>query len=104
VTLAQAYARLGLDPRAATPADLRARWHALALDQHPDRGGDAWLFVELQRAHLLVKHDLEAPRSCWRCRGLGTEAALRRGVGLVSVPCSVCAGTGRVAGAERGRA
>lgn len=48
--LAQHYARLGLTPGNATHADVTAAYRALALRHHPDVGGSASAFAELQAA------------------------------------------------------
>jgi curved DNA-binding protein CbpA len=40
---------LGL-PRAATFTEIKARWRELALEPHPDRGGDPEAFVRAKDA------------------------------------------------------
>jgi hypothetical protein len=46
---------LGLSTWPVTPEELRAAYHKLALERHPDRGGTHAKFVDLQRAHDAAK-------------------------------------------------
>jgi hypothetical protein len=46
---------LGLDWRSATPADVKAAFHRLAKQHHPDAGGDAEVFKEISQAYAILR-------------------------------------------------
>ncbi len=71
-------------PVKATVKQIKDRWHVVALDAHPDRGGGVGEFVILNQAYkrLLAK----APE-CSKCMDVGTYQI----AGGLTVVC-VCKG------------
>lgn len=57
-------------PTTATPTEVKARWRVLAIQHHPDHGGDA---LEFQRLH---------------------DAYVRAYAEVLTTPCPACGGTG----------
>ena len=96
MTLSSAYSLLAVDAATCTLEELKKRWHELATHHHPDKGGDAWKFVELARAHAMVKRDLETPKMCWDCNGRGRRTEVAVGVGVTTGLCTTCKGLGRI--------
>ncbi|MCL4540821.1 MAG: J domain-containing protein [Chloroflexi bacterium] len=54
----EAYALLGL-PCSASWSSVRQRFRELALEHHPDRGGDGMVMQEINRAYTLLRERLE---------------------------------------------
>ena len=106
------YAQLGLRP-SATDDEVRQRFHVLAKDRHPDRGGasgvpsPAWhaLTAAYTSIKTQAKRDawerLEALRSrrCKVCAGTGTTGGQLGGVKI----CASCRGEGRGEGRSVGQ-
>lgn len=62
ISLARALAVLGLTGQRLSPELVKLTYRKLAMTQHPDRGGDAKKFSELNEAYELVK-DVKADGS-----------------------------------------
>ncbi len=92
---------LGFGPKDdPTPAELKARWHELALDHHPDRGGDASAFAELTGPYERLKKVAMAPRRCEPCAGRGFKVKVTP-LGPVKAKCPKCGGKGKVSRGDR---
>ena len=55
LSLPDAYHVLGLDPNTATPDDVKAKYHSLALSYHPDLGGDLEKMKDLNEAREVIE-------------------------------------------------
>lgn len=60
------YKVLGLDPD-ATVAEIRKQYHLLSLKFHPDKGGDAAMFMKIAKAHEALTD--EESRRNWKEHG-----------------------------------
>lgn len=76
-----------------TLAQLKARHHELALTRHPDRGGSALDFNELQLAYGRLVERLTNPivKPCAGCRGKKKVPKVQ-GFHTLYVPCPDCRG------------
>lgn len=83
---------LGL-PEDASPKLIEAKWRQLRSEHHPDKGGDAQMFEQLNRAYKAALAEARQPHPCLSCGGTG-KAEVRRGFGRVELMCSVCNGLG----------
>jgi DnaJ-class molecular chaperone len=84
--------RLGL-AETASPDEVEAKWKQLRSEHHPDKGGDAQVFNQLNLAYKAALAEAREPKPCTYCNGSG-NMEIRRGFGKVSLMCSVCCGTG----------
>lgn len=92
MTLDEAHGILGVPAAGLTFEKLRKRWHELALQHHPDRGGDAGTFALLNQAHQLVLPtvpEAAAPQACATCGG-AHRVEVRRGFTAVWIDCPSC--------------
>lgn len=98
------YAVLGVPP-ASSYQKLHERYRALAVEQHPDKGGDAEKFKAialawgvLRDAERRRKYDaqllLEGRFSCITCGGKGLRTGFAGRKFLKEVLCESCNGTG----------
>lgn len=99
MTLSEAREILGVDED--TPYHgIRARYRALALDAHPDRGGGADQFQRLHEAYSIASCNVYAPaekpriQRCGVCGGSG-RITTTRGFATVSKRCTICHGKGK---------
>ena len=83
---------LGVSNR-ATKSDVKARWRAVALELHPDRGGSAKAFDEARAAYERV---LFAAPECAICKDTG-KTWKRHSFYRVPVTCSC-----RIKGGDNG--
>lgn len=95
------YLLLGVPPSALDP-EIKAQYHHLALELHPDRGGDAAAFQELVRAFELLsnpkeRRKYEAERATWlkevravQCPGCGEANSLRKIKRGATALCGEC--------------
>ena len=83
----------------ASPTAVRARWQELRSVHHPDHGGDATVFHELQQAFTEAYALASAPRVCQHCGGTG-RTDVRRGFNVVQLVCELCQGAGQEAPRE----
>ena len=79
----------------ATAAEVKARYHALAAERHPDKGGDVSAFVELNEAYQTLRRAIK-PRRCGLCHGSGKETVGARGFQTIRRRCPRCHGKGRL--------
>lgn len=84
--------KLGLSSL-ATAEDVERRWRELRSNHHPDRGGDATIFHELNLAYQAARTEVSQPRPCQACNGTG-RSEVRRGFGRVELMCTFCNGLG----------
>lgn len=93
-------------PRGASMGDVTVAYRRLVMQHHPDRGGDAATFIEVQQAYETIIDgrappvDVEAPpmrprQACAACHGTGATA-VHVGLHHVEFVCQVCSGTGRM--------
>jgi DnaJ-class molecular chaperone len=85
---------LGLAPDAGLD-DLKERWHDLAHEHHPDKGGDPEKFMVLLAAYRRLQLSLQEPATCARCGGGGKEL-VKQGLVNMTLTCSGCGGDGTV--------
>jgi len=86
------YDLLGV-PDTVTPEQLKERWRALALEHHPDRGGDADAFQRLLEAYRRLIAVVSEPRPCLECKGSGRRRVVR-GFSSILLDCEACGGIG----------
>jgi DnaJ-class molecular chaperone len=81
---------LGLTTSASAD-DVKKRYRELALDAHPDRGGDPGKFNELHQAYARLLEQRESPgkRPCANCKGK-RKVTQARGFSVIKVPCPEC--------------
>lgn len=89
---------LGFVPDPA-PDEIEAAYRRLALEHHPDRGGDPARFAEVTAARdrlLEAAGDVRGRRGerCPACGGSGKQNEAR-GFYAAQVACRGCGGTGR---------
>jgi DnaJ-class molecular chaperone len=95
MTTSEALAVFGFDPFARpTLAAARARYHVLAQQYHPDRGGRQEDFVQVSQAWEVLERDLAPCDACTSCGGKGFVIEVN-GFHTLRSRCSVCRGTGR---------
>ena len=80
-------------PTTATPTEVKARWRALAIQHHPDHGGDADDFNALRAAYAEA-YNAALLTPCPQCLGSG-ERRVPGGFHTLTLPCDVCAGSGK---------
>lgn len=83
------FAVLGVNA-GSTPAEINAAFKTLAMQHHPDRGGDAATFAALSEARRVLVQP-------------GARAQLVASLRLYGVPCRACSGAGRRALGKFGR-
>jgi DnaJ-class molecular chaperone len=83
----------------ATPSEVRAKWQELRSIHHPDHGGDADKFHELQTAYEAAFSQASLPVPCLNCGGSG-KTDVRRGFNVVQFVCQLCHGAGVEARSE----
>jgi hypothetical protein len=71
------FSRLGLSPN-ATLEQARERFHTLAMEHHPDRGGDAQALSEIIEAFDRVRDRLARGQSTHRLRPTTGKPVLQR--------------------------
>lgn len=91
---ADAYEALGLGDQVA-PTAVKERWRALASEHHPDKGGDAEVFMQLRQAYQVALHHAAGPHVCPDCEGTGRRLKTH-GWSQVTLRCAVCGGSGEV--------
>ena len=79
----------------ATPAQVKARWHELAREHHPDKGGNAAVFAELRQAYEEATRIASQPKPCPVCDGTG-KVTQRLGFSAVRLRCLTCKGSGKL--------
>lgn len=80
------YQILGVSPK-ATAAEIQKEYRALALQHHPDNGGDAGKFKEINRAYETLKNpEKRAAYDEGRSRRAGSGAGKPGGARTVSRP------------------
>ena len=74
-----------------TEHELKKRFHCQCLLHHPDRGGSAEKFDNLNAAYRRLKAQ---PPKCKACKGVGR---IGQGTGFFSItkPCTSCGGRGK---------
>ena len=99
----------------ATEADVTARYKELAKQKHPDRGGSAEEFQQLQVAYEAAKQEVSYGQSlsrariqldtlrnaargarCPRCDGTGTSRTVQQGFRSFKMACRLCKGRGHL--------
>lgn len=90
----EALAHLGLTP-GVTTEEVKARYHELALEAHPDKGGTDEAMYELQAAYSTAYVYASRPRPCPDCGGRGWLEH-RRGIRTIRRRCTSCRGQGTV--------
>jgi len=76
-------------PESATLEDVKAQWHRLAAEHHPDKGGDAIEFANYSRAYRTALAVL-GKQDCTAC--LGTKQVPAEGFTFTYVTCPACSG------------
>jgi DnaJ-class molecular chaperone len=95
MTTSEALVVFGFDPFARpTLAAARARYHVLAQQHHPDRGGRQEDFVRVSQAWGVLSHDLVPTDACSNCGGRGFTLVVN-GFHTLRSRCAACRGTGR---------
>ena len=84
-----ALAALGL-PADASAQAVKHRFRELALEQHPDQGGDPLLFQLLRQNYTAALQEVEN-RPCPTCQGTG-KIRHQNGFYAIEVPCPQCGG------------
>lgn len=78
-----------------TLAELKAAYHKLALEHHPDHGGDAAKLQAVVEAYDRVKESLEIQAErCGECHGTRI-VMVTRGFTTLKLRCPGCKGTGK---------
>lgn len=109
----KALEELGLDPALATEADVKASFKKLAMQHHPDKGGDSELFRQAQdlkeralqelkhgetlmeaRANLGARVHRHNRASCDACAGTGVRSSRSSGFQTIRFKCRKCGGKG----------
>ncbi len=83
---------LGL-PLDATWQQVKARWTELALELHPDHGGDPERFRAVADAHRRLRVAFAQPVVCPVCQG-ARRILVRRGFYELPRTCPRCKGAG----------
>lgn len=76
-------------------AELKAKHHELALELHPDHGGDPDMFADMQLEFEYLLHESQQSKGCMECHGTG-KLMITRGFTVIYVPCLTCDGTGEI--------
>lgn len=79
----------------ATESDVKRRWHQLALEHHPDRGGNPETLNEFRTAYKAALAEAQAPVKCTECKGTGRKHQTH-GFGNITMQCRRCRGTGKI--------
>ncbi len=74
----------------ATVSELKKRWKELALQHHPDKGGDAAVFTELNAAYRRL---IMRAKHCRYCRDRG-YVEVQSGFETIRVTCQCKGGIG----------
>ena len=90
--MSKAFATLGLDDT-ATPGEVKSRWRELCMAHHPDRGGNAAEFNNINKAYKAAMEEASAPKPCGPCTGSG-KVRVFRGFCSTEVTCQSCSGSG----------
>ena len=88
---------LGLDPSCSLhpPDVIKERFRTLALELHPDVGGDRDRFEATRGAYERLYHESQRVHArCPECKGAGWISKLV-GFTPVNCLCSACGGTGK---------
>lgn len=85
---------LGLAPT-ATADELKARWQVVALEHHPDHGGDQATFMRLLAAYRRLTAAVSEPQDCPDCNGKG-RVQVSNGFSSVLLWCERCGGVGQI--------
>ena len=94
----EAFTKLGL-PQIATAAEVKSAYRRKAASEHPDKGGSASAFQDLNEAYEVAMRETVRPVRCSACEGSGKVAFAKAGFAAVERRCNACRGTGY---AERG--
>ena len=100
------YALLGVAPSAEYRV-IHAAYLKLAVELHPDKGGDAERFKQVALAYGVLKNEelrkkydaalkAESVLNCKRCEGKGMITKTSGFTARRTVECAACAGTGQV--------
>lgn len=84
------YHVLGL-PVTCTKAEVRQRYLTLAQTHHPDMGGDAAKFSEINQSYVEVLKHAPEQRPCERCGGTGMVEHIH-GFSTIKLLCPDCGG------------
>lgn len=98
-----AYAVLGVSPGMAI-RDIHTIYKKLAVEQHPDHGGDGERFAQITCAFGVIKdagrrerYDVQLRMmgrlNCKTCDGTGLRKTYHKRK-LIPIPCELCRGTG----------
>lgn len=93
----EAFGLLGLRPT-ATAVEVKAAYHKLARELHPDHGGDASRMAELTEAAETAQREADKPAECPSCGG-GGRISTTMGMGGFTAMlqrCPICKGSGAV--------
>jgi len=77
-------------PEGFSAKDLKTAWYYLRSKHHPDRGGDAGTFSQVNQAYEFLLRHLRCPA----CDGTKKQR-VQRGFAFSYVDCAECGGTGR---------
>lgn len=87
---------LGLT-KAATLAEVKSSFRALAAKHHPDRGGDASYFDQVSKSYQEALEYLQRDRKCVPCNGTG-KILHTQGFQSIKIRCKYCNGRGNLKG------
>lgn len=90
-------------PEGSTVETVKEQYRQLALAHHPDRGGSAAVFTELNKAYqkaLQSAEDHHAPGRCVQCDGTGWVTR-RRGFTSLKMVCQDCPAAEKIFGRTR---
>lgn len=77
----------------ATKAEIKEAFRRLALEKHPDRGGDGEEFARLRAAHDRMMAQAPDRRACTKCKGVGRRR-VQVGWDATTINCDACKGSG----------
>lgn len=80
-------------PEDSTPEQVKAAYIEKAKTTHPDGGGTAEAFQELQRAHDAAHEIASKPKKCEPCEGKG-RTVIQKGFNKMTMLCKACGGRG----------
>ncbi len=76
-------------PKTASPEDVKDRWQKIAMEHHPDHGGDGDVFQKQFALYKAALAEAQKPAKCGKCNGT-KKVKITKGFYTVTLPCPLC--------------